>query len=83
MRIEELRPPDLPDSMVDAWLGCISWAVGNAEVVEAFRADTGVQWRPGRTGLERMIDEATGADRKFIEAFIVWVNENLWGSLDD
>jgi hypothetical protein len=50
-------------------------------MVEAFRADTGMQWTPGRTPLERLIDEATGADTAFLEAFAAWMNREIWGAV--
>lgn len=33
-----------------------------------------------RSSPDQMIDEATGVDRAFIEAFAQWFNENVWGS---
>lgn len=82
MDIESLRPSDTPEYMTPAWIGCISWALGTPEIVAAFRAETGHRWQPGRNGLERMIDKAAGADQHFIEAFIRWVNVNLWGPIE-
>lgn len=82
MDIEALMPADTPRYMAGAWLGCLSWAISTPEVVAAFRAETGLQWRPGTTPLERMIDEATGADHQFIVAFVNWVNREVWGPLD-
>ena len=80
--IEDLMPADTPRHMLPAWLGCISWALGETDCVEAFRHDTGIQWKPASSPLERMIDEATNAERHFIEAFIRWANVNVWGPLD-
>lgn len=77
-----LMPADTPDYMIEAWLGCIHWAISEPDILAAFRADTGNNWSPGLTPIDRMIDEATGADNHFIEAFIRWVNENLWGPID-
>lgn len=82
LSIEDLRPADTPEYMTPAWLGCISWAIANQDILAAFRAETGERWTPGKSGLERMIDEATGADRHFIEAFIKWANVNVWGPVD-
>jgi hypothetical protein len=76
-------PVDTPDFMAPAWLGCIQWAIGKPEIVATFRNETGNNWNPGRTGLDRMIDQATGADRAFIEAFIKWANVNVWGPVDE
>lgn len=80
--LDALRPADTPAYMTPMWLGCIHWAIGEPEIVACFRADTGLTYQPGRTGIERMIDEATGIDREFIEAFIRWVNVNIWGPID-
>lgn len=82
MRIEDLRPADTPEYMTPAWIGCLSWAIGTPEIVDAFRKESGLMWKPGRSGFERMIDEATGAERHFIEAFIRWANVNVWGPID-
>lgn len=77
----ELYPADSPDYMVAAWLGCIRWALGEEDVMAQFRRETGTQWTPGRSGLERMIDKVTGADEQFFRQFVAWVNVNLWGEV--
>lgn len=76
-----LMPADTPDYMAPAWIGCIHWAIGDADILAAFRAETGNTWTPARNGLDMMIDQATVVDRKFIEQFIQWVNINIWGSI--
>ncbi len=77
--------PYLPQdaALHPAWLGCLSWAIQEPEVLAAFRAETGQTWTPGRSPIERMIDEATGADQAFFAAFAQWMNEHLWGSHDE
>ena len=82
MNIEQLRPADTPEYMTPAWLGCISWAIGNEDLIAAFREDTGITWKPGHTPIDRMIDEATKCDEHFAEAFVRWVNVNVWGPID-
>jgi hypothetical protein len=71
----------LPDNPVMAymWVGCLHWAIGYPDILAAFKADTGVSLTPARTPLDRMIDEATGADKAFIEAFVPWFHANVWG----
>ena len=64
-----------------AWLGAVRWALGEPEIMAAFRRDTGNNWSPGRTGLDRMIDQATGAEKAFFEQFLRWFNENVWGDV--
>jgi hypothetical protein len=77
--------PHMPDDplMVPAWTACLLWAVQHPEMLQEFRVATGMQWQPGRTGLERAIDEATGADDAFVEAFVRWFNANVWGEFGD
>jgi hypothetical protein len=79
----DLKPIDLPDYAIPAWLACLSWAIGEPEIVAAFRAETRVAWQPGRTPLEIMIDKSTKADEWFIKAFVEWFNANVWGSWAD
>lgn len=80
----DIGPPDTtPDYMWPAWEGCLRWALGKDEILNAFRAETGNQWHPGRTPIDRMIDKATGVDREFMVAFVAWFNENVWGDVSD
>ena len=81
LNIEELQPSDTPDYMVPAWLNCIEYSLGNDAIMAEYREQTGEQWTPGRTPLDRMIDEATGRDVQFLRDFITWFNVNVWGSL--
>lgn len=78
--IADLVPSD-PLELI-AWAGFINYLAGNPESVEAFRADTGCDWQPPRTALDRMIDEATGHDLDFMRRFLVWANE-LWGEWEE
>lgn len=80
--IRALVPSDTPEYMLSAWASCMTWAIAHAEIMAAFRADTGNQWQPGRTPLDKMIDNATGAHQKFITDFVNWANINVWGTID-
>jgi hypothetical protein len=77
----DLLTPYLPDNPVMAymWVGCLQWAMKQPGCLEEFRADTGFTWTPGRTPLDRMIDDATGMPRAFLDAFLPWFNEHVWG----
>lgn len=77
-----LMPQGEHEYLVPAWLGCFSWALRNCRVMEDFTAATGVKYTPPRTGIEAMIDDATGADDAFFCAFAKWMNENIWGDMD-
>jgi len=57
------------------------WALGEPEIIQAFRQDTGITWTPGKTGIDQLIDKSTGADYRFICAFITWANEHIWGPI--
>lgn len=80
--LADLMPSD--PLMIAPWLGCLEWAMSRTDFLEAFHEDTGNQWKrtPAKSPLERMIDEATGANLAYLRAFIQWHNENLWGDLD-
>lgn len=77
--LETLLPADTPKYMLPAWVGCIRWALNTPEILAEFRKDTGNMWEPGKTGLDRMIDEACDAEARFMDAFVRWVNVNIWG----
>jgi hypothetical protein len=47
----------------------------------AFRVDTGCDFKPGLTPIDRMIDESTGRERVFVEQYGAWFNENIWGEV--
>lgn len=79
--LDEFMPKGDEEYLIGAWIGCLSWALGEPKVVDAFRADTGINYSPPRSGIDRMIDEATGADKAFIMAFLKWFNANVWGDL--
>jgi hypothetical protein len=77
---EYLQPPsDTPDYAYGMWASAMMAALKNDDIFEAFKRDTGLTCKPGRSGIERMIDEATGFDRKLAEGFCKWFNENVWG----
>lgn len=78
--IEALSPEE--PYMLGAWLGAIHWGIGDADCVAAFRSDTGLNWVPANSPIERMIDEATGADGQFILAFVRWFNKTVWGEIN-
>jgi hypothetical protein len=74
-----IMPPDTPDYMRGAWLGALHYAIGQPDILAQFYKDTGNRWTPGHTALDHMIDEAYGADRRFLVEFIAWFNVNVWG----
>lgn len=77
-----LMPADTPDYMAPAWAGCLAWAARDPGVIAAFRAETGNAWQPGRTPMERAVDEATGASDAFMQAFVAWFNRAVWGPME-
>ena len=81
--LEDLRPSDTPAYMNDAWIGCLLWAIGEPKIVAQFREETGNRWSPGRSVIERMVDDATSAGHDFIVEFVKWANINIWGPMEE
>jgi hypothetical protein len=71
----------MPDDplMALAWRDCLSWAVGEPEILGAFQRETGTAYAAPRTPLDRMIDKATGVEEHVARAFVKWFNANVWG----
>src|SRR3990167_2815782 len=79
-KFESLMPTDV--LMAGAWCAALTAAMGSREIIAAFRAETGMAWTPARSGVDRMIDEATGFERHFVLSFVRWFNANVWGETD-
>lgn len=64
-----------------AWAAFIRWASQDPEVVAHYREATGRQWPPSspQSGLEAMIDKATGYQDGAAEHFVIWATRTLWG----
>jgi hypothetical protein len=79
----DLLTPYMPkdEYLIPAWLGCLRYAIESEEMLSAFREETGNQWKPGISSLDRMIDEAIGAEAEFIKQFAGWMNQDLWGQI--
>lgn len=78
----KLGPPDdTPGHLLPAWMSALTFAIGQPEILAHFRRDTGLTWEPGKTSLERAIDEATGIEREFMTRFVEWFNVNIWGPM--
>lgn len=69
------------DILAIARRDCLMWAIRQGDILEAFRRDTGNRWTPGLTPIDRLIDQETGAEAAFAEAFVRWFDENIWGDL--
>jgi hypothetical protein len=75
-----IKTPWDDDFRRDGYYGFLHFALGQPECVAQFRKATGNTWEPGRTGLDRMIDEATGSDLRFYQEFSDWLVENHYGT---
>ncbi len=63
-----------------AWRDCLTWAIAEPQVLAEYTRDTGATIMPAPTSpIERMVDDATGAQRKSVEDFMAWFNVNIWG----
>ncbi len=71
------------DFMAIAWRDFILWAASEPEMRKAFREATGkIFLPPPNSGLEAMIDEATGVQETQetnMAAFVEWVTREHWG----
>jgi hypothetical protein len=83
MNILELKPDTTPNYMIDAWLGCISWAVSRKEITDLFYKETGLPPLAPLGTFASKIDEACGIHESTLKAFIKWVNINYWGNVTD
>lgn len=66
--------------MAEAWRGCVAFAAREPEMLGKFIAETG--WKPARSPIELMIDEASGAKDAVWARFCDWVTVNVWGEED-
>ncbi len=62
-----------------AWRDAITWAFGQTDFLEAFRADTGIDLLTKRGTMDFLVDEATGKMEADLSAFIDWFTEHHWG----
>lgn len=69
--------------MAPAFYGCVHWALGNDEVMAAYRLETGDQWTPGTKPIDRMIDRAVGVDFDFMQSFVNWCERTIFGTPAD
>lgn len=91
--LDDLCPVSYPDNpakeaiLTYGWLGCVNFAVQDDDVRAAFEKESGLKFpAAGRMPLDRMIDEATGLEGRqaeYFRAFVLWINENLWGDPEE
>jgi hypothetical protein len=65
------------------WFSCLKWAIGQQNIVDEFRAETGNTWTPGKTGLDQMIDRSSGAEADFMRQFAEWFDKAIWGPMEE
>ena len=75
--VEKHRPED--PLMAIAWSGFIRYSIGNSEIINNFRKDTGNTYKPPKTAMDQMVDDATGHSDEFLDQFLGWLNKNYWG----
>ena len=73
-----------PDDPIAAafWYGMLRTALVDKGlgIVERFERETGLKMpsKP-RSGIETLVDEATGVHREWVDKFVDWFNVNVWG----
>jgi hypothetical protein len=55
-----------------AFVDYVGWAARDPQMVENFERDTGIKCRPPKTGLDAVIDKATGRNSAIASQFIDW-----------
>jgi hypothetical protein len=69
------------DLMAIAWQDFLLFAVNDDNIVTAFERSTGVKLVSAPTsGIEAMIDRATGAPEHRMMSFILWATKHFWGT---
>ena len=77
--ILDLKPPDMPDYLILAWISFISFCLRHNDCLEAYQKETGDTFKFASTPIDRAIDEVTGREWGFLSNFVSWVNKNHWG----
>ena len=80
--LTDLAPDSWPAEQVPAWVAGLTWAAGNAQMVNLYRMDTGDTWTPAAAAINQLVDEATGRDWQFVQDFARWFNATVWGDLE-
>ena len=65
--------------MAQAYIDFAIWAIGQPGFIEAFTADTGIKFTLPKNSMERLIDDATGANKAIIAAYLDWLTVSHWG----
>ena len=78
----DLFPDDTPEYMVQAWVDCLLWAIGEPGILKRFMTETGKSYSVPKSPIEAMIDESTGYKDAAIFAFVPWFNVNIWGKME-
>ena len=67
-----------------AYIGCLKWAISNADVKSAFNIETGIDINSLINGspLDQMIDDASGRTQEKLARFADFVTDRIWGTDD-
>lgn len=79
MSRSQWNPTVIDELDAAAFVSLCSYAASDRRFTEAFTKSTGCAILVPRTGLDRMIDEATGVDQHACITFMRWVASELWG----
>lgn len=76
----ELYPAD--PLMIGAWASALIVSIKREDLFKRYEEETGDNYKPSQTPMNRLIADSTGQDRKFLIRYIKWFNANVWGPLD-
>jgi len=62
-----------------AFIDFALYSAGKEDVLAQFTADTGIVYKAPGNGLDAMISEASGHNKKVLQEFLDWLTTNYWG----
>ncbi len=77
---EDIRENDL---MILAWRDCLMWAIGYTDILNQFASETGRRLSVSSSGINALVDKATGFQDAELRRFIEWFNANVWGPVGE
>ena len=72
-------PPDTPQYAYPMWASALRAASQEPGAFSAFLEDTGYIYSVPKSPIDALIDQSTGREEDFLNAFVTWFNEKVWG----
>jgi hypothetical protein len=72
-------PNDTPEYAYPAWASALRAAAREPGAFDAFTRDTGFIYSLPKSPIDALIDQSTGLEEAFMDAFVTWFNNKVWG----